>query len=220
MKFNAMMFAFAIAASLTANAQVSPGEQPALSPSADFQTVNRHRSNLIKVDPNVDWSSYAVFVFTPATYEPSNPKRKLSPAQIEKLKSSVDASLKKAFASTAERDGRVLEVKPVITDVRRANLYVNLIAFAAIQAPVSYGAASVRYDLFDSESGALIGEVTSKRSAAPWNMYPWQMLQALQPVAHASTILKRDARMLRKDLERVAQLPVAQGTVPEIAGNN
>lgn len=78
---------------------------------------------------------------------------------------------------------------------------------------------SVRYDLFDAESGALIGEIASKRHAAPWNMYPWQMLQAFQPVAQASTILKRGARMLPKELKRIAQLPLTPTAAPQAATN-
>ena len=173
----------------------------------------------MRIDPAADWGSYERLVFAPAAYEPSNPSHSLKTRQVDKLRAAADSSLRKAMLESTNSEGRVLEVRPVITDVRRANPYINAISFAAIQAPVSYGSASVRYDLFDAESGALIGEIASKRYAAPWNMYPWQMLQAFQPVAHASTILKRDARMLRKELERIAQLPLTAAAAPQAATN-
>ena len=174
-----------------------------------LQTVDKHKSNTVKVDPDVEWAVYASIVPVPAVYDPSKPGRKLTEKQEEKVRAAVDTSLEATFPQAANRAGRVLEVRPVITEVRRALPWVNVLSFAAVQAPVSYGGASVRYDLFDAETGALVGEVASERCGAPWNIYPWQLLQAFQPVGHASTILKRDSKMLRKDLNR---LEGVQGT--------
>ncbi len=169
----------------------------------EFQTVDKHRSNMVKVDPDVKWAGYGSIVPMPSVYDPSKPGRKLTEKQEEKVRAAVDTSLEATFPRAANHAGRVLEVRPVITEVRRALPWVNALSFAALQAPVSYGGASVRFDLFDAESGTLVGEVASKRCAGPWNIYPWQLFQAFQPVGHASTILKRNSKMLRKDLNRI-----------------
>ncbi len=197
---------------------ITASAQSAHSSPGNYATIDRHKSNLVRVDPAADWNSYQRFVFAPATYEPSDQRHSLKPGQRDNLLATVDSSLRKAIPESTGSEGRVLEVRPVITDVRRANPYVNAVSFAAIQAPVSYGGASLRFDLVDAASGALIGEVSSKRSAAPWNVYPWQILEAFQPVGHASTILKRDARMLRKDLERIGRMPLSQPAPPHAAG--
>jgi hypothetical protein len=196
---------------------IAASAQPASSAAGNFETIDNHKSNLVRVDPAAHWSAYQRFVFAPATYEPSDRRHSLKPGQRDKLLATVDSSLRKAIPESTSSEGRVLEVRPVITDVRRANPYVNAVSFAAIQAPVSYGGASLRFEMVDAASGALVGEVLSKRSAAPWNVYPWQMLEAFRPVGHASTILKRDARMLRKDLDRIARLPLPQ-PAPAAAG--
>lgn len=204
----AMSFAWAI----TASAQL------ATSPAGSFETIDRHKSNLVRVDPAADWGSYQKYAIAPASYEPSNPAHSLKPEQVDRLRAAVDSSLRKALPVTTGSSSRVLEVRPVITDARRANPYVNALSFAVIQAPISYGGASLRLELVDAASGTLIGEVSSTRCAGPWNIYPWQMLQAFEPVGHASTMLKRDARMLRKDLERLARLPQAPPAPAQSAG--
>jgi hypothetical protein len=168
-----------------------------------FQTVDKHKNNTVRVDPGVEWAAYGSIVPMPAVYDPSKRGRKLTEKQEEKVRAAVDTSLEATFPQAANRAGRVLEVRPVITEVRRVLPWVNALSFAAVQAPVSYGGASVRYDLYDAETGVQVGEIVSKRCAGPFNIYPWQLLQAFQPVGHASTILKRDSKMLRKDLTRI-----------------
>jgi hypothetical protein len=192
--------------------------QSANSSTSNFETIDRHKSNLVRVDPAANWGGYQKYVIAPASYEPSNPAHTLKPAQLDKLRAAVDSSLRKALPETADSGSRVLEVRPVITDARRANPYINALSFAAIQAPISYGGASLRLELVDAASGTLIGEISSTRCAGPWNIYPWQMLQAFEPVGHASTMLKRDARMLRKDLERLARMPQAPPAPAQSAG--
>jgi len=186
---------------------ITASAQSANSSISNFETIDRHKSNLVRVDPAANWSGYQKYVIAPASYEPSNPAHRLKPGQVDKLRVAVESSLRKALPETADSASRVLEVRPVITDARRANPYVNALSFAAIQAPISYGGVSLRLELVDAASGTLIGEISSTRCAGPWNIYPWQMLQAFEPVGHASTMLKRDARMLRKDLERLARMP-------------
>jgi hypothetical protein len=169
----------------------------------EFQTVDKHKSNTVKVDPGVAWAGYGSIVPAPAVYDPSKPGRRLTAKQEEKVRAAVDTSLREAFPDAANRGGRVLEVRPVAH--RRLHRREAERIHPGKRPPYvgDYGGASVRYDLFDAETGAQVGEIASKRWAAPWNMYPWQMLQAFQPVGHASTILKRDSKMLRKDLSKI-----------------
>jgi len=173
----------------------------------EFEALNQHKSNTVRVDPGVDWTAYGAIVPRPTVYEPARPGRELTAKQEEKVRAAVDTSLSAAFSGEVKEGARVLEVRPVITEVRRAHPWVNVLSFAAVQAPVSYGGVSVRYELFDAETGEQVGEVESKRCAGPWNIYPWQLLQAFQPVGHASTLLKRDSKMLRKDLSAIEGVP-------------
>jgi hypothetical protein len=171
-----------------------------------FRTIDSHKGNFVRVDPDTDWSRYAVYRFTPATYQPSNPRHSLTTRQIQKIEATVDASLQREFRHEAGRDGAVLDVKPVITDVKKVLPLVNLVSFLAVQAPVSYGGISVRYELFDAATGTQIGEIESKRNARPWNVYPWDFFQNFQRLGHSSLIAKRDACTVRKDLKRLPSL--------------
>jgi hypothetical protein len=84
---------------------------------------------------------------------------------------------------------------------------LNVLGFAAIQAPISFGGASVRYELFDTASGDRIGVISCQRAARPWNVYPWNVLYNFQPLGQGSVILKSDSKRLRRDLQRLGRLP-------------
>ena len=99
-------------------------------------------------------------------------------------------------------------MKPIITDIKRTNSLANLVSFAALQIVVSYGGASVRYDLVDEATGMRVGEITSFRRARPWNVYPWDLFKSFEALGQSSVILKSDARNLRRDLSRLSKLPV------------
>jgi hypothetical protein len=169
-----------------------------------FRTVSSHKGNFIRVDPGVDWSRYGSYRFSPATYEPSSGKHRLTAWQAEEIEARIDASLQKVFRIRGESSGLVLEVRPVITDVKKVIPWVNLLSFAAVQAPVSFGGLAVRCELFNSATGALVGEISSTRNARPWNVYPWDILQNFQTLGHSSILAKRDARTVRKDLYKLA----------------
>ena len=72
--------------------------------------------------------------------------------------------------------------------------------------PLSYGAASVHYQLVDAASGRLVADIDSVRHARPWNIPPWETLQSFRRLGQANVLLKTEARSLRKDLKRLARL--------------
>lgn len=136
-KLISITFVVSFAWSIALHAQSSASAQPANASQDNFQTIDRHKSHLVRIDPAADWGSYERLVFAPAAYEPSNPSHSLKTRQLETLRAAVDSSPRKAMPESTNSEGRVLEVRTVITDVRRTNPYINAISFAAIQAPVS-----------------------------------------------------------------------------------
>lgn len=83
-----------------------------------------------------------------------------------------------------------------------------LVSFLAVQAPVSFGGISVRFELFDATTSTEVGEIDSRRNARPWNVYPWDFFQNFEKLWHSSKIAKRDACTIRKDLNRLQKLHV------------
>lgn len=188
---------------LIASAQTSTAPNSANDSTKAFRTIESHRGNSVRIDPTTDWNRYTQYRFAPASYQPSNPRHSLTPRQIEKIEGAVDAGLQRRIGNTTERGGAVLEVKPVITDVKKVIPLINVVSFLAVQAPVSFGGISVRYELFDAATGNEVGEIDSRRNARPWNVYPWDFFQNFERLGHSSLIAKRDACTVRKDLNRL-----------------
>jgi hypothetical protein len=190
--------------------QTPPIQTPPIQTPPLFQTIDKHKGNFIRVDPSANWAAYKTIRFAPAVYEPSNPRHQLKSSDAARITGTVNASLDAAFRHTPSSDGAVLEVKPVITDIKRLNPLANVVSFLALQVVVSYGSASLRYELVDPASGKEVGEISSRRNARPWNVYPWNFLQNFETLGHSSVIVKSDARNLRKDLARLAKLSPGQ----------
>ena len=164
-----------------------------------FQDLDKSKGNNIRVDPRVDFTRYKHFVLAPSAYQPIDKGNRLTDQEVRQLTSQLDASLQKAFENEAAGDGPTLRVEPFITSVKLTDTAVNVVSFALIQMPLSYGAATVRFSLFDSVTGAMVAEVYSDRSARPWNVYPWNILQNFRADGQSSVILKSDSKRLRKD---------------------
>jgi hypothetical protein len=179
-----------------------------------FQTVDKHASNLIFVDLHAAWGSYTAYRIAPAVYEPAGSTKLLKPGEIRRLTSIVDRSLEMKFKNPVEAEGKTLEVRPIITSFKRTNTLLNIISFVVIQAPVSFGGVSVRYELIDGESGKQIGAVSCKRNARPWNVYPWNFLENFEALGQGLVILKSDSGKLRKDLERLDKLAIKPAQNP------
>jgi hypothetical protein len=184
------------------------GQSPAPNPA--FHTLDHRKANLVRFDPTVDWQSYKQFRFVPSISATDC----LGAEGAAKLTSAFDRTLGSAFHDTAGSSGPVLEIRPVITGVKQTDTLTNAVSFVLIQMPLSYGAASVRYQLVDAESGRQVGEISSQRKAGPWNIPPWEALASFRPLGQTTVLLKSDAKRLRKDINRLARLRV----VPSSAG--
>lgn len=179
--------------------------------SGEFQTVDAHKTNHVQADLTLVWAKYKAFELKPAVYEAADAESKLSAKDQEKLRAAVDESLKSAFPETANSGGRVLEIRPVIIDAQRVNPVVNRTIYWTAHGPLTCGGAAVRYDLFDREMGTKVGEVMSDRCAGrPWNSSPLGVFQAFRPADHSVTILKHNAKMLRRDIEEMARMRAAE----------
>ena len=64
---------------------------------AEFITIDRHKRNLVRVDPTANWGSYKQIRFEPVAYEPSNPDRRLDPHEALRITEKFDASLHSKF---------------------------------------------------------------------------------------------------------------------------
>lgn len=166
-------------------------------------TLDKHKGNFVRFDADASWSAYRQLRFSPAVYEPSNPEHGLRARDEKKIRTRLDASLQRAFKNGGTDEGAALLIKPVITDVKRTSTLANVVSFAALQVVVSYGAASVRFELVDAATGRQVGEITSRRNARPWNVYPWDLFKSFEALGQSSVILQNDAKRLRKDLRRL-----------------
>jgi hypothetical protein len=193
----------ALFCAFTTASRAQNAEPNTLPSAAGYQTVDKHASNLILVNPHAAWGAYTAYRITPAVYEPAGSGHLLKAGEIRRLTSIVDTSLQRKFDHPAEAEGRVLEVRPIITSFKRTNTLLNVVSFAAIQAPISFGGASVRYELVDGKSGEQVGVILCRRNARPWNVYPWNFLKNFDALGQGSVILKGDSARLRKDLQRL-----------------
>ena len=111
-------------------------------------------------------------------------------------------------------------MQPVITDIKKDNPFWNVIGLAAINTAVSFGRASVRYELIDDATGKLVGEVENTGNARPWNIYPWQVLSDFEPLGHSYIMLNRGAIALRKDVRKIPTRMPHQDSVPSVSVGN
>jgi hypothetical protein len=210
--FLALFFVLATVSRAQSADQAAP--KPLSAPATGFVTVDGHTSNLIRVDPQVNWGQYRAYRLLAAVYEPDGSRRELSPRDAIKVTAAVDRSLQKTFKASGGDNGALLEVRPIVMAVKRTNTLLNVLGFAAIQAPVSFGAATVRYELFDRGTGRQIGVISCRRAARPWNVYPWNVFQNFEALGQSSVILASDSRRLRKDIDRLGKLQMSPRPAP------
>jgi hypothetical protein len=177
-----------------------------------FRVISRAKSNTIQINAGTVWSGYQRFELQSSIYQPTADCGCLSSHDITRLTDALDTKLKSTFKKEIAGDGMTLQIRPSITSVRLTNTPLNILSFLAIQAPISYGAASVRFDLIDEASGRKVGQITSVRHAWPWNLYPWDVLSSFQPTGHSMLILKRDAKRLKIDFAILASQPKSSTT--------
>jgi uncharacterized protein DUF3313 len=120
----------------------------------------------------VAWGKYDQFQNEPSSYEPANSRESLKTEDAEKLTTFFDTKLQSFYKAQVPASGATLKIKPVITGVRRSRPIVNLIGFALVPVPLSYGGASVHYDLIDAASGERVGVVTGRHRGASLERLP------------------------------------------------
>jgi hypothetical protein len=59
--------------------------------------------------------------------------------------------------------------------------------------PLSYGGATVRFDLIDNDTGETVGIVTSGRRGRPWNGF-----QGLRALGHSRVVLNGSAKRIKR----------------------
>jgi hypothetical protein len=170
---------------------------------ATWQLVDKSAGNYVCLKPGVAWGKYDQFQIEPSSYEPANSRESLKTEDAEKLTTFFDTKLHSFYKAQVPASGATLKIKPVITGVRRSRPIVNLIGFALVPVPLSYGGASVHYDLIDAASGERVGVVTGRRRGRPWNVF-----QSLSSLGHARLVLNGDAKRIKRDTD---ELPRFEG---------
>jgi hypothetical protein len=191
---------------------VGPAPAAGYAAQSEFRVISRAKSNTIQVNAATVWSGYQRVELQPSVYQPTAGCGRLSSRDVTKLTAALDTKLQSTFKKEIAGDGMTLQIRPSITSVALTNTPLNVLSFIAFQAPVSYGAASVRFDLIDEASGRKVGEITSARHAWPWNLYPWDLFRSFQPTGHSTLILKRDAKRLKADFAMLASQPKSPAT--------
>jgi hypothetical protein len=173
--------------------------------SVDWTLVHESTDNYVCVKPGVEWARYTRFQLEPSSFAPTDKREALKEEDERELTTFFDAKLQASFNDPQAEDGPSLRIKPTITAVRRSKTALNAIGIVFVRIPLSYGGATVRYDLIDNETGETIGIVTSSRRGRPWNGF-----QGLRAFGHSRVVLngsakrvKRNADLLRKSTETV-----------------
>jgi hypothetical protein len=171
----------------------------------DWTLVDKSTDSYVCVKPGVEWARYTRFQLEPSSFAPTDKREALKQEDERKLTTFFDAKLQASFNDQQAGDGPSLRIKPTITAVRRSRSALNAIGVMLIRIPLSFGGATVRFDLIDNDSGETVGIVTSSRRGRPWNG-----LQGLRALGHSRVVLngsakriKRDADILRKSTETV-----------------
>jgi hypothetical protein len=74
-----------------------------------------------------------------------------------------------------------------------------------VRIPLSYGGATVRFDLIDNDTGETIGVITSTRRGHPWNS-----LQGLTALGHTRVALNGSANGMRHDADHLTSSTESQ----------
>jgi hypothetical protein len=163
------------------------------------QVVVAKKNNFVCVKPGVDWSIYTRVALSSVEVAPTNLKKPLKEREVEKLKSAMTIALEKQFGATAGDDkGKALSLKAQVTEVKRANVVLNVITLAAVQIPVSFGGASTHFELSDAQSGELLAEITMRGRGRIYEVIP-----SVQALGHTQKVLRREPKQIGKDIAAI-----------------
>jgi hypothetical protein len=164
------------------------------------QVVVAKKNNFVCVKPGVDWSNYTRVALSSVEVAPTNLKKPLKEREVEKLKSAMTIGLEKQFGATAGDDkGKALRLKAQVTEVKRANVVLNVITLAAVQIPVSFGGASTHFELSDAQSGELLAEITMRGRGRIYEVIP-----SVQALGHTQKVLRREPKQISRTSPRFA----------------
>lgn len=174
---------------------------------ADWMVIRESKDHYVCVKPGVEWARYTRFQLEPASFKPTDQREALKEEDERKLTTYFDAKLQASFNDQQAGTGPSLRIKPTIMGVRRSRSGLNAVGMVLVRIPLSYGGATVRFDLIDNETGETVGFVAGGRRARPWNGF-----QGLKALGHSRVVLngsakqiKREADLLRKGAEAVQQ---------------
>jgi len=165
----------------------------------EWRLLDKSASNRVCLKPGVEWGKYRRIQLEESSYEPGNSANPLKAPEAKALVAYFDVRLRSAYGDNNHTNHAELKIVPVISDIRRSRPLINLIGFALAPVPLTYGGASVRFDLIDAKSGETIGVVTGRRRGRPWNIF-----QSLTSLGHARVVLDSSAKRLKQDTDRVA----------------
>jgi hypothetical protein len=164
--------------------------------------------NIVCTVPNVDWSTYGRLEIESVSMASANLKKPLSEHQVQFLKTALQNWLNKQFAKQSEATGRgarPLKIRATITEVRRTNAILNAVTLAAIQTPVSFGGASVHFELIDDLEDGKVCEVILRGSGRIYEVFPGPMT-----LGDSKNVLSRASRQVRKEIEMLRENSVTR----------
>jgi hypothetical protein len=185
-------------AASAANAQ-EPATPKATASPCNGQIVVAKKNNFVCAKPGVDWSNYTRVELSSVEIAPTNLKKPLREGQVEKLKNALSIALEKQFGASAGDDkGKALRLKAEVTEVKRANVVLNVITLAAVQIPVSFGGASTHFELSDAQTGEPLAEITMRGRGRIYEVIP-----SVQALGHTQKVLRREPRQISKDIAAI-----------------
>ena len=164
--------------------------------SVDWTVVHKSTDNYVCVKPGVDWTRYTRFQLEPSSFAPADKREALKEEDERKVTTFFDAKLQASFNDQQTEDGPSLRIKPTITAVRRSRSALNAIGIMLIRIPLSYGGATVRFNLIDNDTGETVGIVTSSKRERRWNGF-----QGLRALGHSRVVLNGSAKRIKHDTD-------------------
>lgn len=159
--------------------------------------VDASKSNHLCVNPKIDWRTYDGVQIEPATFVPGASTKPLKPEEVQKLTAYLDIRLKDAYKNHPT-GATSLSIKPTITDTKRSKPPVNVVGMLAVHMVLSYGGASILYDIADAKTGETIAVLTDTRKGRFYDIP-----EGLSSLGHSRVVLKRSAKQLRKNTDRL-----------------
>lgn len=166
-------------------------------PACDWQVITAKKNNFVCAKTDVDWSRYEHIVVTSVDVAPANLKKPLTEKQTEQLRKALAASMTRQFGDAETgAAGHTLNVRATITGVERSNIALNIISLAAIQAPLSFGSATMNFELADGDSGETLAELTLRGRGRVYEVIP-----SVKAVGHAQKAAGRAPKQVGQDID-------------------